>query len=201
MNSWKSHVKGDDTLIVYHNTTIYKGNPRPEAVDAILRDLSHGVQRPELFSIPQSLLKKICLEEGKSYLEVYFGDASEEHLKVTDPARRQAIFDFFRATIPRSKYEVEHYSKAKAGRKPLAAMVIISLLFLWSLYLAVQMENGARYEIIGDGKSIVTVVLAIAGLGSLNVTLLFSALLLIAGVSFYFKTRNPKVVHTISVVR
>jgi hypothetical protein len=201
MNSWKSNVKGDDTLIVYHNATIYKGNPKPEAIDTILRDLSHGVQRPELFSIPQSLLKKICLEEGKPYLEVYFGEASEEHLRITDPARRQAIFDFFRATIPRIKYEVEHYSKAKAGRKPLAAMFIISPLLLWSLYLAVEIENGARYEIIGDGKSIVTVVLAIAGLGSVNVMVLFGVLLLIAAVSFYVKTKNPKVVHTISIVR
>ncbi|THD30001.1 hypothetical protein [uncultured Flavobacterium sp.] len=199
MKIWQSNVKSDDKIIAFYNKTIYKGNPKPDEVEKIVRELTIGKQTSSLFGIPQKLLKEINFEVGKNHIEVLFGLDSIEYLKINDVDKKQEIFDFLRAEIPNSRYEVEKYSKFKAGKKPLFAMAFILILFCWALYLANEIENGNQYEIVGSGRSITTIVLALASIGTVNVILLFGVLFCIALLGFIFKTKRPKVVHKIIV--
>lgn len=202
MTVWKSNVKGDDRIIAYYDKTIYKGNPKQDEIENIIRELNHGnKQIASLFGVPQTLLKEINFEEGKNYIEILFGSDSSEHLKINDINRKEEIFTFFKNNIPNSIYGVENYSKIKAGQKPLIAMLFILILFFWSLHLAGNIENGTQYEIVGSGKSITAIVLAIATLGTLNVFLLFGALFTIALFGFFLKTRKPKILHRITILR
>ncbi|WP_447635991.1 hypothetical protein [Flavobacterium microcysteis] len=199
MKIWKSNIKGDDKIIAYYDKTIYKGNPKPDEVETVIRELNIGKQTSSLFGIPQKLLKEVNFEVGKNYIEVLFGLDSTEHLKINDVNKKQEVFDFLRNEIPNSSYEVEKYSKFKAGKKPLFAMAFILILFSWAFYLATEIENGNQYEIVGSGRSITSIVLAIASIGTLNVILLFGILFCIALLGFVLKTKNPKVVHKIII--
>lgn len=202
MTIWKSNIKGDDRIIAYYDKIIYKGNPRQEEMENIVRELNLGnKQIPSLFSVPQTLLKEVNFEEGKNYIEILFGSDSNEHLKINDLSRKQEIFNSLKDKIPNSKYEVENYSKFKAGKKPLIAMLFITIIFSWTLYIASQIENGNQYEIVGSGRSIAAIVLAMASLGISNVILIFGSLLILALLGFIFKIKKPKVVHRIIIVR
>lgn len=202
MTIWKSNLKGDDKIIAYFNNTIYKGNPKPEEIDSTIRELNSGNKpKTNLFGIPQSLLKEIHLEEGKEYIQVFFGDDSYELLRINDENKRLEIFDFFKQNIPKSTTYTEEYSKLKAGKKPLYAMVVIAILFSWSFYLATQIETGSQYEIIGDKRSITSIILILASLGTTNLILLFGILFIIAILGFIQKTKRQKTVHKIVVIR
>ena len=66
----------------------------------------------------------------------------------------------------------------------------MTALFLWSLYLAIQIENGAEYEIIGGGRSITSIVLAIANLGVFKNIIGYIILLGIIAISLYGKLKS-----------
>jgi hypothetical protein len=199
---WTSTLKGDDKIIAYFNNTIYKGNPKEADFKAVITELENQKSIPvSLMSIPRSYLKEVNLEEGKNYIEVLFGADSSEHLKINDTDRRTEIFDFLKANIPQSTNYLDHYSTLRAGKKPLIAMAIIFALFIWTISIAVEIEQGSQYGVVGRYNSTAGIVLALASLGVTKVVLLFGSFLAIALFGLILKTRKPKVINTIKVIR
>lgn len=200
---WTSNTKGDDKIIAYFNNTIYKGNPKDSDLKAVITELENQKSIPAyLMSIPRSYLKEVNLEDGKNYIEILFGSDSTEHLKINDVNRRIEIFEFLKTNIPRSNSYIDHYSKMRAGKKPLIAMLFISPLFLWTFNIALGIESGNQYEVVGGHyNSMAGIVIALASFGVVKVVLIFGSFLLIALTGFILKTKNPKVIHTIKIIR
>jgi len=200
---WTSTTKGDDKIIAYFNHTIYKGNPKEADLKTVMTELENQKSIPSsLMSIPLSYLREVNLEDGKNYIEVLFGSESTEHLKINEEKRRKEIFDFLKTNIPKSTNYVDHYSKMRAGKKPLIAMFFISALFLWTFYIARGIESGNQYEVVGGHyNSMAGIVIALASFGTIKVMLIFSSFLLISLLGFIQKTRNPKVISTIKIIR
>ncbi|MEO5890070.1 MAG: hypothetical protein ABIQ31_07445 [Ferruginibacter sp.] len=201
MKIWRSYEKGDDVIIAYHDGTIYRGNPNSEEIEQVIYNLQREIIPAKSFTaIPPHYLKQINLEEGLNYIEVLFGADSSEHLKIKDLEKRKEIFDYLKTTIPNAKFYTDNYSKIKAGKKPLIAMVVVAVLFLWTFYIALGIEAGNEYGVTGDrNNSLAGIVLAFASLGIKNVALIFGSLFTVALISFLQKIKKPKVVHRLQI--
>ncbi|MFT3703140.1 MAG: hypothetical protein QM802_12255 [Agriterribacter sp.] len=203
MKLWRSNEKGNDKIIAYANQSIYKVNPKENEVEDVVYNFNHQIFPSSNFmEIPLRYVKAIHMEQGKSYIEIFFGNDSTEHLRITDPSRKKEIFDFFKTNLPNSKSDTETYSKLKAGKKPLIAMIVIAALFLWTFYIATGIEHDIEYDVSGKQyHSMAGIVLVLASLGTTNVILIFGALFLIALISFIAKIKQPKVIHRIRIIR
>jgi hypothetical protein len=160
------------------------------------------IPKKKCIEIPQHYLKEVNQTEGKKYIEVLFGKDSVEHLRIGDDKTRTEIFEYLKENIPSSKFYIDKYSKLRAGRKPMIAMAVIVAFFCWSYHLASGIESGDEYGVTGDNfRSVAGIALMLAWLGTTKLLLIFSLLLSIAIIAFIQKTKHPKVVHKIQVVR
>jgi hypothetical protein len=192
MKFWTSTHKDDDKIIAYLNETIYKANPPINEIDKYLIDLNiKDFSSKYFFGIPLRYITQINQQKNKKYIEVLFrGDT--EHLKIEDDKQRADIFDFFKQNIPGAIYSTTKQSKLQAVKKPLIAIGVILIIFLWSLYLAIGIEGGNEYDVTGQHyHSIAGIVLALASLGVSKLLLIFGSLLLIASTSLYKKYKTP----------
>ncbi len=201
MKIWISDEKGNDKIIAYHDGTIYRGNPDKDEMDNAVRSLQMlDIPVKNFTPIPLHYMKLINMDEGENYIEVLFGRDSSEHLRIKDADKRKEIFEFFKANIPHTGFFTDHYSKVRAGKKPLIAMLVVAAIFGWTYYIATGIENGIEYGVTGDHKnSLAGIVLALAYLGSGNLIWIFGTLFSIALISFILKNRKPKIVHRIQV--
>lgn len=201
MQIWESDKKGDDKIIAFFNQTIYKANPAPGEVDSYIFKLKmNSIPEAKALEIPLNYIKEITFQEGKNYFDVQFGSNSNEHFIVSDEGRKKEIFGAFEKALP-VESTVINYSKIRSARKPLIAMVIVGLIFLWTFFLAIGVENGTDYEVAGSYRSIAGIVLVLAYLGVKKVILIFGLLMIIALISFLKKFNNPPTVHILKVKR
>ena len=199
---WKGKEKTDTRIIVYFDNTIYLSNPKMGEVENVIANIKLNKAIPKDFTgIPVRYIREIRCEDGKDFIEILFGADSSEILKIKDEAKRLEIFTHFKANIPNSTFFIDKYSKVRAGRKPLIAIVIVLAIFLWTFYISNGFDQGIEYKVVGNQRSLATVVLGIASLGAKKVILIFGSLFTIATVSFILKARNRKIVHVISLKR
>ena len=203
MKIWRGNEKTDDKIIALINSTIYKGNPPDNEIEHALADLRNGIIPARKFmGIPLHYIKEIRMQEGKIYLQVFFGKDSEEHLRIQDDLLRKEIYDYFKLNIANTSFYTDHYSKLKAGKKPLIALAVVSVLFLWTLYYAVGFDRGFQYETTnGRYDSLTGIVLSIASFGVVKTTIVFSVFILIAVWAFISKAKSPPVIHRLTFVR
>lgn len=200
MKVWTSNEKEDDKIIVYSNEMIYKANPPLNEIENYLFDLKlQNTPSKNFFGIPLRYISEINQQEGKKYIEVIFrGDT--EHLKIKDDSTRSEIFEFFKQNIPGVNYSIISQSKLQSVKKPLIAMAVVSVIFLWSLYIAKGMEEGNEYDVTGQQyHSIAGIVLLIASLGVNKIMIIFGSLLLIAGIRLNNNYKNPIVKNTLTI--
>ena len=162
-----------------------------------LRNTNNSPQ--SLFAIPLHYINTIKMQESKKYIEVLFkGDS--EHLRINNDKSRNEVFDYFKKTIPGATYSHIKYSKLKAGKKPLIAVAVITVIFLYTLYYAIGYDRGNQYEISnGHYNSITGIALAIASYGIKNTIIVFGSLLAIAVFSFVKKIKNPPVIEQLII--
>jgi hypothetical protein len=202
MNIWRSENKNDDKIIAYFNETIYKCNPKESEIENVFNNLKNNQAPTNNFtSVPLSYLKEIQLEEGKNYIEIFFGGDSTEQLKINDSLVKDDIFQYLKTNIPRTKFSIDKYSKLRAGKKPLIAMLVVLAICLWTFYISSGIEQGDEYKVVGNQRSVASIVLMLASLGTKNVLLIFGSLFGIALTSFILKTKSPKIVRKIVVQR
>jgi len=189
---WISRNDNDDKLIAYYQNKIFKANPKTDELDITANEFRITKTPSPIFSgIPLAYIKEIRFQEEKKYIELFFNENSYEHFKISDENKKIEIFEYFSSLFPNSSVVIEKQSKLKAGKKPLYAMLTLSIIYIWALYISLNIEQGYEYEINGSSGSIAGVVLALASLGVTKLTLIFSSLILIALSSFVIKTRTP----------
>lgn len=198
---WINEEKGEDKIIGFGNNHIYKINPKEEKILDYAREIENNNISDKVLSIPFSYLKGIEYQEGKKYILIYFGQESEEQIRINNIEKRFEIFKHFKDNLPNSEYDFEKYSALKAGKKPLIAVVILSILFAWSFSLALNIESGYEYELVGSGRGITGIVLALANLGTVNLFLIFGILIGIGVFSMVTKMRKKPSVHTVFISR
>lgn len=190
---WTNSLKGNDKLVGFGNGVIYKANPKTyEEVEALAANMRKGVfDTTKVWEISTRRCREIRMQDGKSFIEIYWGKDGEEELRITDEYLKHKIFEVIKAGASHLNYTVEKWSIFKAGRKPLIAMAVIVALFAWTLFYAIEAQSGMVYY-LEDGRydSITGIVLGIASLGLTNVIAIFSFLIGLAVFAFIRKTRK-----------
>lgn len=199
--TWTTKKKGEDKIIGLGNDMIFKANPKKEELFKYTNDIEKNIISDAVLRIPYSYLKTIRLQEGKKYIQVFFGKDSEEHLRIKNKSRRKEIFNYFKENIPRTAYSFEKYSALKAGKKPIIAIALVSVLFILILYFAIQIENGVENKLEGSGLSLIGFFYAFASIGTTKVVTIFGSLFTIALLSMINKMKNRPEVHEITIVR
>ncbi len=140
------------------------------------------------------------MQDGKNYIEVLFrGDS--EHLKISDLHKREEIFEYFKDNIP-NVFMKNEYSKLKAGKKSLIALGVSIPIFLWALYISLEKQEGADYDVTGQHyNSLAGIIIVLASLGVKNLILLFGTLFSVAIFSFISKAKNPPVINQLVIKR
>ncbi|MFD2916363.1 hypothetical protein [Psychroserpens luteus] len=162
---WKLSDSRSNKLIFIKDKCIYKGNPNPVELNKLNTQSSNLAFLENLLSIPYSYIKSIENQEGKNQIKIFFGKESEEELIINNENTKKEVFNFLKQDNPSFKYSSETPSVLKYAKAPLFALLFISIIFIWSLYLAIKIESGVEYELVRGGASITAIILAIANLG------------------------------------
>nr|WP_321230720.1 hypothetical protein [uncultured Psychroserpens sp.] len=176
---WKLSDSRSNKLIFIKDKCIYKGNPNPVELNKLNTQSSNLAFLENLLSIPYSYIKSIENQEGKNQIKIFFGKESEEELIINNENTKKEVFNFLKQDNPSFKYSSETPSVLKYAKAPLFALLFISIIFIWSLYLAIKIESGVEYELVRGGASITAIILAIANLGVFKILCGFLFLLVI----------------------
>ena len=175
---WKFKESKSNKLILIRDKTIFKGNPNENDLNRLNSETTELTFLKDLFSIPYSYIKKIENQKGKTYIKIFFGNNSEEELNIENENVKNEIFEFLKSENPKLKYTAEIPSVISYAKAQLFALLSLTIIFIWSLYLAFQIESGVEYEIVGGGNpGIKGIVLVLANLGSLKIIIGYTILL------------------------
>jgi len=175
--SWISKDSKKNKVILIENNSIYKGNPKLDRFSS--NDIDNEKIKESLFNIPYNYIKRIENQSQKSYIKIYFGNDSEEELFTDNDKIKNEIFNYLKDDISSLRYFKELPSVFKYAKPQFFALLFTTILFAWAMYLAIQIENGAEYEIVGGGRSITSIVLGIANFGVFKVLIGYIVLLFI----------------------
>lgn len=175
---WKFKESKSNKLILIRDKTIFKGNPNENDLNRLNSETTELTFLKDLFSIPYSYIKKIENQKGKTYIKIFFGNNSKEELNIENENVKNEIFEFLKSENPKLKYTAEIPSVTSYAKAQLFALLSLTIIFIWSLYLAFQIESGVEYEIVGGGNPGITgIVLVLANLGSLKIIIGYTILL------------------------
>lgn len=178
---WKFNDSKSNKLILIKDKIIYKGNPKDIDLNFIKLETIDPIYLNNLFSIPFSYIKKIENQKGKNYIKILFGNDSEEQLNIEDEKTKNEIFEFIKSENPKLTYNTKIPTVLNYAKPQLFALLAITAIFLWSLYLAFEIEKGVEYELVSHGKpGIAVLVLIIANFGSVKVIFGYLFLLVLA---------------------
>lgn len=194
MRIWIKEQKTDDAIIAVSDSSVLKANPKEGELQSYISDIQKDVVPIErTMEIPFNYIREFQLDENKPYFDVLFGSDSAESFRIQSLERRLEIFEYLQSKVPGQK-KVEVVAGLKAARKPIIAFAVLLGVFLWALYLAVNMENGIEYEVVGQQRSIANIVLLLGSLGVKKLSLIFGTLMLI---SMYVIVKRFKTISTV----
>ena len=178
---WKIQKKKNIEVILVNETSIFKGKIKPEELNHFTKQLEKEIISKNFFEIPFNYIKKIENQENKNELKIYFGKESEEEIICDDIPLKKEIFNYLKDHISELNYSKETPTIIQYAKPQLFSILFTLGVFLWSLYYAIQIENGILYELKGTA-GISSIMYSIGLLGVFKVVLLF---LLLIGISVY----------------
>ena len=185
---WSSKNNKNIDVVLIDKNSIHKGKILFEALNNLNKQVENNKIPEGLFSIPFSYIKKIENQEGQKDIKVYFNSDSEEELISKNPITKNEIFNHLREVIPNMNYTKKIPSFFKYVKPQLFAILFTSAIFVWSLYYAIQIENGVEYVLEGRA-GLLSLIFSIGLLGKIKVILLFTLLI---GIAVYSLLRKNK---------
>ena len=195
---WIGSHKKDTSIIALQDGILYYGKANEEEQKNILFDLQLKKAPKKLFSLPLTYIRAVHFPEKNNFLDVVYRENSSDQLMIHDQTRKEEIFEHLKTIRPDIVYSVHKLNKWQAAKKPLIALGLMTALFLWALYLAIQISYGANYEIVGSPGSITGIVLGIATYGVTKVSLVFVPLIAIALAASIRKMKQEGEIHTLT---
>ena len=175
---WKLKESKSNKLILIKDKSIYKGNLNETDLNRVSSETSDFSFLKNLFSIPYSYISKVENQSGKNSIKIYFGKNSEEELYIENQNIKNEVFDVLKTENPNLNYTSKIPSVIKYAKAQFFALLFSTGIFIWSLYLAIQIENGVNYELVGGGgPGIAGFILLIANLGTLKIILWYLIIL------------------------
>ena len=177
---WKLKESKSNKLILIREKVIYKGNPKIDDLNRVSSETTDLSFLKDLLSIPYSYIKQIENQKGKKYIKIFFGKDSDEELYIDNENIKNEVFEFIKNENPNLKYSAEIPSIVNYAKAQLFALLTLTGIFIWSIYLAIQIESGVEYELVGNGNpGISGIVFIIANMGSLKIIIGYIILLVL----------------------
>jgi hypothetical protein len=187
---WKPSEPKSDKLVLIQNNCIYKGNPTREELNSINIDSLNVEKLKNVFSIPFGYIKKIENQKKSNQIKIYLGSKSEDEIKLENDTQKNEVFNFLKQELPNFKYRSALPSVFKYAKPQIFGILIASGIFIWAMYLAIEMSKGSQYEVIGGGRAGITeIILMLAGLGIPNLVIGYSV---IAGIAIFSLIKRLK---------
>lgn len=187
---WKFESSKKNNIIVIDNQKIYKGIIDKNEFNYLNKEKIDTNILKKLFPIPYSYIKLIVNQKGNEFIKIYFGDNSEEELFFDNEKAKDEVFEFLKSDFNLAYYSKETPTIYKYAKPQIFALIIVTLLYFWSVYLAVEIENGAVYQIIGNSGGFLAFILILANLGSLQLSIAYIILLCIMFFSLNKKLKS-----------
>ena len=198
MKIWVNNDKGDDTIIAFANKMVYKGNPISSEVDNYIFDLNSGkIPTKKFRGIPVSYLKSINTEVGSSSINLE-GRGGSDYLLIKNQKVKEEIFNYLKENIANTTLIIDEESSRKAVEKPLIALAVVWLFFIFSFTMALKIEGGSNFEVL-NGHSILGIIFILAQLGTKRLIILFLFLAVITTFAFIKKRNKPPVIYKIEI--
>ena len=178
---WKLKRNKNTAVILINDINIYTGKVKSEDINNFSRQIENNIIPENLFSIPFSYIKRIENQENKNKIAIYYGGDSEEELIIDDKIIKAEIFDYLKNNLSELNYSKVNPSIFNYAKPQVFAILFTLGLFLWSLYYAIQIENGVEYVLKGRA-GIGSIMYSIGLLGIVKVCIIFSILI---GISIY----------------
>jgi hypothetical protein len=191
MKYWINYTPGNDKLIIWDGSNLYKANPKENKLREFENSLKKNEIPKSIFAIYKSQIKLIEMDESKKYICVYFGTDSYEHFRITNIETKKEIFEEIGNSedVVKSVKELTLAEKTKPQKK---AIIVLTILFLIGFVFSIVIENGA----LPDGRY-PAILLFIGGLGRFNIIKFYLIIILIIGLKFYFVSKTERIIHSI----
>ncbi len=186
---WKFESSKKNNIIVIDNQKIYKGIIDKNEFNYLNKEKIDTNILKKLFPIPYSYIKLIENQKGNEFIKIYFGVNSEEELFFDNEKVKDEVFEYLKSDFNLAYYSKEIPTIYRYAKPQIFALIIVTLLYFWSVYLAVEIENGAVYQIIGNSGGFLSFILILANLGSLQLSI---AYLILLGVMFFSLNKKLK---------
>jgi len=176
MKFWKIKDSKVNRLILIKDKSIYKGNPSLEDLDKFSSEMNEIPFENKLFSIPYSYISMIENQKGKQEIKIYYGNDSEEELKIENEMTKKEVFDYLKQDLIGFNYSSILPGVFKYAKAQFFALILITAVFLVACYYAIQLNNGVEYEVVGR-PGLYAFVFGLAHFGIAKLTLAYSLLL------------------------
>lgn len=173
---WELKGAKSNGLIVIKDATIYTGHTKQSNFGGVQSEADGLSFVKDLNSIPYRYITSIENQEGGKSIRIYSGKDTEDELIVPDEKVKNEIFQFIKSDAEGFEYKEFLPNVFKYTKAIIFAFIITSVVFLWALGYATELENGTEYELVGGGASIDGIILMMAHVGVVNLTTGYAAL-------------------------
>ena len=177
-------------LIAITEDSIYTGNIKKHIKSELINNLEKGIIPKDIFSIPFSYIKSIENPEAKDLVTVYYGESSNEEIKINDSENKNEFFLYLKNNLDKFEYNKKKPSVITHSKPQILAILIVTGLFIWVFYLANEIAKGFEYEIVGGRQGISGLVLGLAQFGITKVILGYLVIISIALYAFIKRLKN-----------
>lgn len=160
-------------IVICTDDRLYFGTPKGLNDSMLESCLKNNDIPKDLFSLPFSYMRVIQTSEAQSKIIIKYNKDSEEEIVSEDSIIKNEIFDHIKIVLPSFKYEIKKPSVLTHVQSQVFALLIPLVIYIWVLYLAIQIENGFEYEVIGGNGSLTGLVLGIAQFGSFKISVVY----------------------------
>ena len=183
MKYWVSELSKTNTVVIDEKSIHFstkKGDLMKSRMELQRGDIPNG-----LTEVPFSYLKSVRKRENVSNINLQFGSESQQQLNFESNHECKEVFDSLKLVLSNFNYKNEEISSFKAAKKPIIALIVLSIIFSISLFMAFELEKGNL------GGRQIAILLALASLGTKKLSILFGLVVSICGFSIWLKGNNP----------
>lgn len=191
---WWEIINGNQSyFLIVTQEFIGRIKASSDSVNKIAAELEQGrLPDAEVYKIPLSYVTKVVIDESLPEIKVHFNEASEEVYPIVSGQQRFEVFDYLNKNTSHQGYELVKHSGLARAKKPIVAIVIMSVLFGYAYFLADRIESG-----IDVGPQI-AFVLMLAGFGTRVLSFVYLGIMGLAFMVLFRKLLQPKVEHVLT---
>lgn len=195
---WTSVDSKSDKIILLKDQNIYKGNPKGDIITSYTNRINKGEIPKDLFCLPYNYVKRIEMQQNSTEIKIILNDKSTEELKISKLGRKREIFDSLKQEFSHMQHKIEKPNFLRHAKAPLISLMVILAFFLWTLFLALSINDGNEYEIVGK-PGINAIILGMASMGLPKVILIFGSLFFVGFLALWKKAKSRSEIEFISI--